>query len=41
MDTRKLDYFLKVCEAGSIARAARSTYISQQALSKCIESLEE
>ncbi len=41
MDNRKIDYFLKVCQTGSMAKAARSFYISQQALSKSIESLEE
>lgn len=40
MDHRKLEYFLKVCEAGSISRAAGKLYISQQALSRSIDSLE-
>lgn len=41
MDNRKLSYFLKVCEMGSIAKASESLFISQQALSKAIESLEQ
>lgn len=41
MDNRKIGYFLKVCETGSMSKAARSYYISQQALSKSIESLEQ
>lgn len=41
MDSRKLTYFLKVCETGSIAQAADALFISQQALSKAIESLEQ
>lgn len=40
MDYRKLEYFLKVCEAGSISRAAGKLYISQQALSRSIDALE-
>lgn len=40
MEYRKLEYFLKVCEFGSISRAAQKLYISQQALSKNIDSLE-
>lgn len=40
MDHRKLEYFLKVCEAGSISRAAGKLYISQQALSRSIDALE-
>lgn len=40
MEYRKLEYFLKVCEAGSLSRAAGKLFISQQALSKSIDSLE-
>lgn len=40
MEYRKLEYFLRVCEAGSISRAAAKLFISQQALSKSIDSLE-
>lgn len=40
MDNRKLFYFLKVCETGSMAKAADCLFISQQALSKAIENLE-
>ena len=41
MDSRKLTYFLKICETGSIARAADALFISQQALSKTLDSLEQ
>ena len=41
MDSRKLTYFLKICETGSIARAADALFISQQALSKALDSLEQ
>lgn len=40
MEYRQLEYFLKICETGSISRAAAKLYISQQALSKNIENLE-
>lgn len=41
MDSRKLSYFLKICETGSIAKAAEVLFISQQALSKALNSLEQ
>ena len=41
MDSRKLSYFLKICETGSIAKAAEVLFISQQALSKSIAKLEK
>ncbi len=41
MDLRQLRYFLKVCEQGSIAEAARSLHIAQPALSRQIAALEE
>lgn len=40
MEFRKLEYFLKVCETGTVSDAAKKLYISQQAISKSIESLE-
>ena len=40
MEYRQLEYFLKICETGSISRAAAKLYISQQAPSKNIENLE-
>lgn len=40
MEYRQLEYFLKICETGSMSRAAAKLYISQQALSKNIENLE-
>ncbi len=41
MDSRKISYFLKICETGSIAKAAESLFISQQALSKALDGLEQ
>lgn len=41
MEIRQLIYFMKVCEHGSILQASKYTYISQQALSKAISSLEK
>ena len=40
MEFRHLEYFLAVCEHPSITKAAESLYISQQALSRCIQGLE-
>ncbi len=40
MNIRNLEYFLAVTEDMNITKAARRIYISQQALSKCISSLE-
>lgn len=41
MFSRKLTYFLKVCETGCVSRAAEALFVSQQALSKAIDALEE
>lgn len=40
MDVRQLRYFLQVCDDGSLQKASRNLFISQQALSKAISSLE-
>ncbi|MDO4633799.1 MAG: LysR family transcriptional regulator [Eubacteriales bacterium] len=41
MEFKQLQYFLKICETGSISRASKELYISPQALSKSMEKLEE
>lgn len=41
MEFRQLEYFLKICECGSMSRAADKLFISQQALSKSMDSLEK
>lgn len=41
MDIRQLRYFLQVCQHGSILQASQHIFISQQALSKAISSLEQ
>ena len=41
MDIRQLQYFLTTCEHGSFLKAAEYAYVSQQALSKAIASLEK
>lgn len=41
MDYRQLQYFLTIAEESSISKAARKLFISQQALSKTIEKLED
>lgn len=41
MDYRQLQYFIKVYEKKNITKAAKSLFISQQALSKAIAHLEE
>lgn len=41
MDIRQLRYFLQVCQYGSILQTSNHVFISQQALSKCIHSLEQ
>ena len=41
MISRKLTYFLKVCELGGLSNAAEALFVSQQALSKAIDNLEE
>ena len=40
MDTQ-IEYFLKVCEYGSIGKAARSLHVTPQAVSKAINGFEE
>ena len=41
METRQIEYFLSVVEAGSLSAAADKHYISQSSLSKIINSLEK
>lgn len=41
MEIRQLRYFLEVCKYGSILQASRHIFLSQQALSKAISSLEQ
>lgn len=41
MDIKQLRYFLQVCENGSMLQAAQNIFISQQALSKAIATLEK
>lgn len=41
MDIKQLRYFLQICKDGSFSKAAKNAYITQQALSKSILSLEE
>ena len=41
MELRHLDYFLMVCETGSLNAAAKKLYISQQALSKNMDTIEQ
>lgn len=41
MEFRQLEYFLKICECGSMSKAADKLFISQQALSKSMDSLEK
>lgn len=41
MEFRNIQYFIKLTECSSISQAARELYISQQALSKAIQKLEE
>ena len=40
MELRQLQYFLMVAQEQSFAKAAKKTYVSQQALSKSVRSLE-
>ena len=41
MELRHLEYFLMICETGSINAAAKKLFISQQALSKNIDAIEQ
>ena len=41
MDTLSLEYYIRVCELKNISKAAKSLYISQQALSKAMGRLED
>lgn len=41
MELRHLEYFLMVCETGSLNAAAKKLYISQQALSKNMDTIEQ
>ena len=40
MEFRNLEYFLIICETGSLNAAAKKLFISQQALSKSLDSME-
>nr|WP_245250480.1 LysR family transcriptional regulator [Youngiibacter multivorans] len=41
MDHRQLEYFLEVCQEKSFSKASKNLFISQQGLSKSIQTLEE
>ncbi len=41
MDIRQMEYYVEICKAGSLSRAANKLYISQQALGKSMDLLEE
>lgn len=41
MEYRQIEYFLKICEYGSMSKAAEKLFISQQGLSKSMDSLEK
>ena len=41
MDVRRLRYFCRVVESGSMSRAATSLNVAQPALSKSIQTLEQ
>ncbi|MBQ7736666.1 MAG: LysR family transcriptional regulator [Oscillospiraceae bacterium] len=41
MDFQKLEIFVRVCDCGSITRAAEKLYVSQPSLSRTISSLEQ
>lgn len=41
MDFKHLEYFYEVCAHQSISQAAKNLFISQQALSQCMQKLEE
>ena len=41
MNTKSLEYFIKVVENGSFTKAAEELFISQSAISQQIKSLEE
>ena len=41
MDLKQLRYFLQICEDKSFSNAAKSLFITQQALSKSIKNMEE
>lgn len=40
MELRQLEYFMQICESGSIQKAANKLFMTQQAVSKSIASLE-
>nr|MCR5090381.1 LysR family transcriptional regulator [Oscillospiraceae bacterium] len=41
MELRQLEYFTVICETGSVTAAAKKLFISQQALSKNVDSMEQ
>lgn len=41
MNIHDLQYFLKICETGSLSKASQSLFISQQGLSKSISKMED
>lgn len=41
MELRQLEYFTAICETGSVTAAAKKLFISQQALSKNVDSMEQ
>ena len=40
MNTKNLEYFIKVVDAGSFTKAAEESFISQSAISQSVKSLE-
>lgn len=40
MEFKHIEYFVKVCEYKSMSQVAENLYISQQALSRCVQNLE-
>ena len=40
MELRKISYFLKIVECGSLSKAAQSLYLTQPSLSRFLDGLE-
>lgn len=41
MDIRQIEYYLEICKAGSLSKAANNLFITQQALGKSMDLLED